>query len=173
MVANINSVSTVSHKAISQAITALQACLCRFQRARPHYLSKSRSVSRMLAIVSRSRVYPRMRGGTGGESPTWDGGWVYPCACGGTESLEGIDEAFGGLSPRVRGNQARVVHDVAETRSIPARAGEPPGRRGRRAPSRAYPRACGEPLRKRARKSSWQVYPRACGGTRRIEMGLS
>ena len=70
---------------------------------------------------------------------------VYPRACGGTPNLPYRLFIISGLSPRVRGNPARYVPVSHQSRSIPARAGEP-----------GYGRA---------RNGIWRVYPRACGGT--------
>ena len=96
----------------------------------------------------RSRgVYPRACGGTvldalvfvavGGLSPRVRGNramrchssplGVYPRACGGTVLDALVFVAVGGLSPRVRGNQAAAYFLIGTVRSIPARAGEPPG----------------------------------------------
>ena len=52
-------------------------------------------------------------------------GWVYPRACGGTNSSSSAIECLSGLSPRLRGNQELVADDVGHDRSIPAPAGEP------------------------------------------------
>ena len=71
--------------------------------------------------------------------------WVYPRACGGTDSCHYIFSDNMGLSPRVRGNHLLKGDFVDVCGSIPARAGEP---------SRV---SLGARLR-------W-VYPRACGGT--------
>ena len=49
----------------------------------------------------------------------------------------------GGLSPRVRGNRAVQVRQVARLGSIPARAGEPAALAGQREGEGVYPRACG------------------------------
>ena len=70
---------------------------------------------------------------------------VYPRACGGTEYIVADDSQAEGLSPRVRGNLPAPPRRLWNTRSIPARAGEP------------GPFAC----------RPWRtgVYPRACGGT--------
>ena len=86
-----------------------------------------------------SRVYPRAGGGT----------VAFPISC----------RPMPGLSPRGRGNRQQMGSDVSRGRSIPARAGEPSGRR------------C----------NAWRngVYPRAGGGTRwprsppRARRGLS
>ena len=72
---------------------------------------------------SRSRVYPRACGGTGGDCKT----------C----------QFNQGLSPRVRGNQERHYSTDDGGGSIPARAGEPPVRRHWNISITVYPRACG------------------------------
>ena len=70
---------------------------------------------------------------------------VYPRVCGGTSWQLGCAGCGGGLSPRVRGNQPRVLTCGGSVRSIPACAGEP-----------ELTRCCpGRPA----------VYPRVCGGT--------
>ena len=48
-----------------------------------------------------------------------------------------------GLSPRVRGNQAKERHVINRSRSIPACAGEPASHNLRTTTSRVYPRVCG------------------------------
>ena len=49
----------------------------------------------------------------------------------------------GGLSPRVRGNLG-IIREISDnSRSIPARAGEPFGVCGPGSHRRVYPRACG------------------------------
>ena len=84
---------------------------------------------------------------------------VYPRACGGTGDSWLPDAGEQGLSPRVRGNLRNIWRVHAQTRSIPARAGEP-----------AAAKNC---------SFSMAVYPRACGGTRtkakreRLSGGLS
>ena len=70
---------------------------------------------------------------------------VYPRVCGGTNSKITQSGNFSGLSPRVRGNHARLCPLPIPIWSIPACAGEPPYQ---------WPPAA---LR--------QVYPRVCGGT--------
>ena len=164
-----------------------------------------------------SKVYPRACGGTAfgatqpipamGLSPRVRGnrarverrrtlGRVYPRACGGTRSRLGIGNARYGLSPRVRGNPGMtlIAPHAGQSRSIPARAGEPRVQLliSDTGQVRVYPRACGgtseKPLRPsyayipglsprvrgnlhddraaRQRLALW-VYPRACGGTSR------
>ena len=84
---------------------------------------------------------------------------VYPRVGGGTDPARRRTGRSGGLSPRGRGNPLQLVDVVGVPRSIPAWAGEPPGRR------------CTPGTR-------W-VYPRVGGGTNRrfaartIIVGLS
>ena len=82
-----------------------------------------------------------------GEPQRWlaRGSWrtVYPRACGGTTANSGGWPGIAGLSPRVRGNQARRVRGEAAYRSIPARAGEPASVALTSALKKVYPRACG------------------------------
>ena len=70
---------------------------------------------------------------------------VYPRASGGTESIAAAALPKVGLSPRERGNPLDLADASVDAGSIPARAGEPPGR-------------C---------RCGWSrtVYPRASGGT--------
>ena len=68
---------------------------------------------------------------------------VYPRACGGTADLPPEAMRADGLSPRVRGNRSRIGVYRFVGGSIPARAGEPAGRRSRLVPLWVYPRACG------------------------------
>ncbi len=70
---------------------------------------------------------------------------VYPRVCGGTLADGPADPRARGLSPRVRGNPARLGREYKDRRSIPACAGKP----GNTAASR----------------SRLEVYPRVCGGT--------
>ena len=68
---------------------------------------------------------------------------VYPRVCGGTGKVYGIDKGQAGLSPRVRGNPDRMPVIVMVHRSIPACAGEPARQFPLvRAPA-VYPRVCG------------------------------
>ena len=74
--------------------------------------------------------------------------WVYPRVCGGTPPDEPPAGGFGGLSPRVRGNQQPLPGYDGVPGSIPACAGEP----------LATPFGC-----------RWRrVYPRVCGGTNNL-----
>ena len=79
---------------------------------------------------------------------------VYPRACGGTTSSSTRLNSAPGLSPRVRGNPVQGDLAVAEQRSIPARAGEPPAGSCRPDRRRVYPRACGGTLALASRRKS-------------------
>ena len=68
---------------------------------------------------------------------------VYPRVCGGTRSSTAAWYALTGLSPRVRGNRGASGAAEPHSRSIPACAGEPRGRRRWRPGPRVYPRVCG------------------------------
>ena len=71
---------------------------------------------------------------------------VYPRGCGGT--LFNLPRRLNpeGLSPRVRGNQVDHRQTAKCRRSIPAGAGEPPRKPGRKPSPRVYPRGCGGTL---------------------------
>ena len=71
----------------------------------------------------------------------WKG--VYPRPCGGASANNMNARRCNGLSPPVRGSPPRSFPHLLITRSIPARAGEPPvlSRLGLRC--RVYPRPCG------------------------------
>ena len=77
----------------------------------------------------------------GGGQPV--GAGVYPRVCGGTQVTMPGDNMLGGLSPRVRGNLGWADAGLHEVRSIPACAGEPRNRNGRREWPPVYPRVCG------------------------------
>ena len=88
---------------------------------------------------------PRVRGNPGQRSPKIPGigsipacageprqmaPWsppagVYPRVCGGTDAGLQVGNLASGLSPRVRGNPARLNYQPDAVRSIPACAGEP------------------------------------------------
>ena len=68
---------------------------------------------------------------------------VYPRVCGGTEGEPIEAEAMVGLSPRVRGNPVEAHRPFHFRGSIPACAGEPEPRRASAFPQRVYPRVCG------------------------------
>ena len=121
-------------------------------------------------MKSAAGLSPRVRGnldytaarvGTGGSIPACAGEPldldapsshrpVYPRVCGGTPVTLYWWPPPTGLSPRVRGNRLVVTYPPANTRSIPACAGEP------RVPLLPY---C----------ELW-VYPRVCGGTEAIQV---
>ena len=75
------------------------------------------------------------------------GSKVYPRVCGGTawDALRPLHA--GGLSPRVRGNQAAYRPVEGPGRSIPACAGEPGGVLPDAGQGWVYPRVCGGTLR--------------------------
>ena len=68
---------------------------------------------------------------------------VYPRTCGETTHPFILPAKTTGLSPHVRGNPRRGREGPGRPGSIPARAGEPSGRRPRSRRSRVYPRTCG------------------------------
>ena len=68
---------------------------------------------------------------------------VYPRACGGTDDDDDAEVHVQGLSPRVRGNQARRAPGDGRPGSIPARAGEPTAEAWTCTATWVYPRACG------------------------------
>ena len=68
---------------------------------------------------------------------------VYPRVCGGTKPKTIPNSSSTGLSPRVRGNLAKVIELVLDARSIPACAGEPIFRGAARELIAVYPRVCG------------------------------
>ena len=70
-------------------------------------------------------------------------GTVYPRVCGGTAAPAGRDRAAQGLSPRVRGNPVYAYPPGRRDGSIPACAGEPPGRCPYTTGVEVYPRVCG------------------------------
>ena len=111
---------------------------------------------------------------------------VYPRVCGGTRTRLPRVIPDHGLSPRVRGNHMRRYAAPTYCRSIPACAGEPPGRMMEPDLAKVYPRVCGgtglgvspilaitrsipacagEPCVSLLTSISAAVYPRVCGGT--------
>ena len=131
---------------------------------RPVYPRVCGGTRRILRAVAMGQgLSPRMRGNPGsavaqawnrGSIPAYAGepyhqlasslmAVVYPRVCGGTRvvSLERLSRA--GLSPRMRGNRERLLVWLANTRSIPAYAGEPTSICCRMPSIRVYPRVCG------------------------------
>ena len=91
----------------------------------------------------------------GEPTPTWTAepaAWVYPRVCGGTRGVVREHPLGSGLSPRVRGNRGGGQQSDRQGGSIPACAGEPPGR-------------CPAAHRR-------GVYPRVCGGTGRLTQAI-
>ena len=72
-----------------------------------------------------------------------------------------------GPSPRVRGSPSSVWEPHENSRSIPARAGEPPSTHWSGTVPRVHPRACGGASRSAIISSNCAVHPRACGGAPR------
>ena len=68
---------------------------------------------------------------------------VYPRVCGGTGSIGVGMILLKGLSPRVRGNLRQSDHPAAQPGSIPACAGEPRWAGRPALPPAVYPRVCG------------------------------
>ena len=68
---------------------------------------------------------------------------VYPRVCGGTRPASSSGARKIGLSPRVRGNRKRCRCRRPAPRSIPACAGEPKTRTASTSATRVYPRVCG------------------------------
>ena len=68
---------------------------------------------------------------------------VYPRACGATISSAFRGSRSCGLSPRMRGNHARLASSGAFCGSIPAHAGQPSRQSSSYALKPVYPRACG------------------------------
>ena len=89
---------------------------------------------------------------------------VYPRVCGGTIH-EGVPQAWMyGLSPRVRGNPRVGVWARRSQRSIPACAGEPTSTPRGTSTARVYPRVCGgTPRRRRCRRQWPGLSPRVRG----------
>ncbi len=89
---------------------------------------------------------------------------VYPRVRGGTVASVGADRAKQGLSPRARGNHARVPGDRFEQGSIPACAGEPTQRIGTGKRIGVYPRVRGgTPARAERGATRAGLSPRARG----------
>ena len=68
---------------------------------------------------------------------------VYPRVCGGTPGESGVCVKVQGLSPRMRGNPGLPQKIRLRVRSIPAYAGEPPAPFVSVSTRRVYPRVCG------------------------------
>ena len=68
---------------------------------------------------------------------------VYPRVCGGTRPPRRPPDWKAGLSPRVRGNPTRTHYGPVQHGSIPACAGEPEADSATARMPRVYPRVCG------------------------------
>ena len=97
-------------------------------------------------VVDAFRSIPARAGEPTRATVRWLRRRVYPRACGGTPSVSHASYGTAGLSPRVRGNRLAGPCGDLPGRSIPARAGEPVGRRQHHLAARVYPRACGGTL---------------------------
>ena len=75
--------------------------------------------------------------------PSYRKSRVYPRVCGGTIYNNERVWMLNGLSPRVRGNRVIWLRRTAETRSIPACAGEPGTINTNDLLAVVYPRVCG------------------------------
>ena len=84
----------------------------------------------------------------------WRRSRVYPRVCGGTFFTRSQQALHKGLSPRVRGNPYRYERPHDPPGSIPACAGEPPATRCPTAVSQVYPRVCGGTLEGRNKGAS-------------------
>ena len=90
--------------------------------------------------------------------------------CGGTLKEQSCGRAISGLSPRVRGNLPRLRPPLPAEGTIPACAGEPPGRYSGPCAHRDYPRVCGGTwTRRRPPETSRGLSPRVRGNRARAE----
>ena len=105
-------------------------------RVRGNPMSLSRAVGKVGSIPARAGEPPSAI--PGNRLPP-----VYPRACGGTHGNPYLGITGRGLSPRVRGNRYPRSRLPRRGGSIPARAGEPGGRRNFAWSTSVYPRACG------------------------------
>ena len=94
-------------------------------------------------LVPRARSIPAPAGEPPRPHGPADAAAVYPRACGGTSRELSLRSDPLGLSPRLRGNRVPIPVLAQLYGSIPAPAGEPPGRPPLRLRDRVYPRACG------------------------------
>ena len=91
---------------------------------------------------------------------------VYPRECGGTLTPWTRTGSTCGLSPRVRGNPRRGRRRQPVRRSIPASAGEPSPRSGKRMMFPVYPRECGGTCNQaQLRQQMAGLSPEGGGGT--------
>ena len=89
---------------------------------------------------------------------------VYPRVCGGTSPLDSLSTVIAGLSPRVRGNLRHHRLPPLALGSIPACAGEPRPHWRARSGSGVYPRVCGGTITASAvRRSRTGLSPRVRG----------
>ena len=105
-------------------------------RVRGNPMRSPSSLTRVRSIPARAGEPSRRRGL---RRPSK----VYPRACGGTANSAQRTASDIGLSPRVRGNHRWGMAWRGQSRSIPARAGEPETWDSIPAIASVYPRACG------------------------------
>ena len=97
---------------------------------------------------------------------------VYPRVCGGTLNDACPQSIRTGLSPRVRGNRSAARPAVPRPGSIPACAGEPAAPTCSTAPSTVYPRVCGGTLDVAfVAASGWGLSPRVRGNRAALDRG--
>ena len=90
-----------------------------------------------------TRSIPACAGEARGRAACSAAAMVYPRVCGGSERLTPHLQIIPGLSPRVRGKRRLVGRAGICLGSIPACAGEAPGRLKRANSGGVYPRVCG------------------------------
>ena len=146
-------------------------CVLARRGARPSGLSPrvrgNRSPDDVLRVIRRS--IPACAG-----EPTW---WmpssprsrVYPRVCGGTGFKSSSNSMSPGLSPRVRGNRANNPDILQGVGSIPACAGEPADPAAAISDDQVYPRVCGGTRGRVLRcKGVRGLSPRVRGNLRRL-----
>ena len=99
--------------------------------------------SRPAAAGAASGSIPACAGEPGAPGALRRRSRVYPRVCGGTPQDGGGQVKLQGLSPRVRGNRRLAADSDTVAGSIPACAGEPPASTPKPTPGTVYPRVCG------------------------------
>ena len=112
-----------------------------------------------------ARVYPRVGGGTDGESFLNHNSMGLSPRGRGNHGQQREVKVYRGLSPRGRGNRGTSVIRFRNLWSIPAWAGEPGKSPFQFASIRSIPAWAGEPCDSPLGYSRDQVYPRVGGGT--------
>ena len=110
---------------------------------------------------------PASAGEPSGSRAGSDRSRVYPRVCGGTTPTRSHSPDHSGLSPRLRGNHAARCELILEIGSIPASAGEPSTLSAMPSEVTVYPRVCGGTNSTRAAPSrSPGLSPRLRGNRR-------